>query len=127
MARLIAAARAKAGGGPEVALSQAGGKLTVSVGAAPFTGKATVWWVAFDNRHTTRVGAGENGGRTLSYVNVVRDVRAVGSWSGKATSITVDVAEELREGYQNCAILVQADGTGPILAAAAIPMGKPAP
>ncbi len=127
VARLIATARAKAGGGPDVSLSEAGGKLTVSVGAAPFKGQATVWWVAFDNGHTTKVRAGENGGRTLSYVNVVRDLRAIGSWSGEATRITVDIADELREGYQNCAILVQADGTGPILAAAAIPMVKPRP
>lgn len=127
--KLIAAARAAARKEPrpKVSLSAAGaGRLRVTIGAAPFTGTATVWLVAFDDHHATRVGAGENRGRTLNYVNVVRSLRSVGTWAGRATEITLDLSDDIRKGYGNCAILVQAGGTGPILAAATMPMGASA-
>lgn len=119
---LIDRARGGAGGGPEVALTASGrNTLKASIGAAPFKGSATVWLVAFDDEHRTRIGAGENGGKTLVYANVVRDLRAVGRWSGKKTEITFDVADHVAEGYGNWAILVQARGSGPIVGVAALP------
>lgn len=119
---LIDRAKADAGGGPEVALTPAGSNtLKASIGAAPSRGNATVWLVAFDDEHTTQISAGENGGKTLAYANVVRDLRAVGRWNGDKTELTLDVADHVAEGYGNWAILVQVRGAGPIVGAAALP------
>jgi hypothetical protein len=53
---------------------------------------------------------------------VVRELRPIGSWNGKAKSITVDISNEQAAGYGNCAILVQAKGSGTILGAISLPM-----
>lgn len=122
VARLISDAEAQAHGGPTVVLKPDGAdKVRVSIGAAPSRDPATVWLVAFDDNHTTRIGTGENSGRTLSYVNVVRRIAAVGAWSGTAKDIVVDVSSDLGQGYGNWAVLVQAREYGRILGAAALP------
>jgi len=123
VARLIAEARARMAPGPAVEIDHmARNALTIRIGAGKATGRATVWLVAYDTRHETKVAAGENGGRTLAYSNVVRAIRSVGNWDGSATSLTVNITEEMDDGYQNCAVLVQAGETGPIIASTSMPM-----
>jgi hypothetical protein len=123
VARLIANARARTVDAPTVTIDHtARNALTIRVGAGPAKGRATVWLLSYDTRHETKVAAGENGGRTLAYSNVVRSIRSVGSWDGSAASLTVDVTEEMDDGYQNCAVLVQAGETGPIIASTSMPM-----
>ena len=123
VARLVANARARAADAPAVTIDHsARNALTIRVGAGTVTERATVWLVSYDTRHETRVAAGENGGRTLAYSNVVRGIRSVGNWDGSATSLTVNITEEMDDGYQNCAVLVQAGETGPIIASASMPM-----
>lgn len=81
-----------------------------------------VWLVAYDDKHTTEIGKGENRGRTLSYHNVVRSMKQVATWEGKQTDVVVNLAEEIAAGYQNCAVLLQVGEGGRILAAAKLPM-----
>ncbi len=83
---------------------------------------ATVWLVAYDDRHTARITAGENSGATITYTNVVRSLRPVGSWDGRAKTMDIDISADRRAGYGNCAILVQAADGGPILGAVSVPM-----
>ncbi|MFM0395035.1 DUF1223 domain-containing protein [Paraburkholderia phytofirmans] len=58
-----------------------GNAITVSVGAGP--GSARVILVGYDAQHTTAVGRGENGGRTLKESNIVRSFEPIGQWTGK--------------------------------------------
>jgi len=122
VAALINAPRPDSAYAPSFTLSPAGpaapAALDIAIGEASFIGRATVWLVAFDNHHSTKVASGENSGRTLAYSNVVRTIRAVGQWSGRATTLTVDVGAEKTAGYENVAVILQAGGTGPIIAAA---------
>jgi hypothetical protein len=83
---------------------------------------ATLWLVAYDNKHVTEIKKGENRGRTLSYYNVVRSVRPVATWEGKQSEIVLNLAKEIAAGYQNCAVLLQAGDGGKIVAAARLPM-----
>ncbi|MFI4988760.1 MAG: DUF1223 domain-containing protein, partial [Alphaproteobacteria bacterium] len=97
-------------------------KYTVSLPASSFTGGATVWMMVYDREHSTPVVRGENEGRTLQEFNVVRTLRSIGRYDGKAQDIAVAM-ELTRE--QGCAILVQADhqagdGQGPIMGAALV-------
>jgi hypothetical protein len=82
----------------------------------------TLWLVAYDDKHTTDIAKGENRGRTLSYHNVVRSMKPVGTWEGKQTEVTINLAEEIAAGYKNCAVLLQQGEGGRILAAAKLPM-----
>jgi hypothetical protein len=99
------------------ALSAAGG--TVSIGAgAPGHAAADVWLVRYDPRVVqVPIRRGENSGKTLPHRNVVRELVRLGAWSGAAERLRLPAGTDpaLRS-----AILVQASGGGPILAAARI-------
>ncbi len=104
------AANSRGSGGPVVTVD--GAKVSVASAA---TGKpATVWLVAYDPRSVSvPIRAGENGGRTLPHRNIVRQLVALGPWSGKAVSYT---APESPAGLKR-AVLVQVGKGGPIVAA----------
>jgi hypothetical protein len=78
-----------------------GGQLTIDVGDG--SGNGRVLLVGFDHDHTTAIRRGENGGRTLQEANVVRSVREVGDWQGKA----LHISERFPDG-QDAAVIVQA-------------------
>jgi hypothetical protein len=52
----------------------------------------------------------------------VRALRPIGTWIGKGRSFEVDISKERAAGFGNCAILVQAGGSGPILGAVSLPL-----
>jgi hypothetical protein len=95
--------------------------VKIAIPAADFHGKAVVWLFEFDSKHTTKVQRGENDGRTLVNSNVVRAIHRVGEWDGSALSLRVPL-DGGGEKHDGCAVLVQADGFGPILGATAIRM-----
>jgi hypothetical protein len=98
-------------GGPAVRID--GDEVSVSAAAAP-NAPADVWLVRYDPRTIqVPIRAGENTGRTLPHRNVVRELTRIGSWSGEAAIFKIQPKLALTE-----AILVQAPGGGPILAAA---------
>ncbi|MFQ5984801.1 MAG: DUF1223 domain-containing protein, partial [Alphaproteobacteria bacterium] len=94
-------------------------RLSVVIPEGRFDGTATVWFVRYDIERTTRVTAGENAGRNLRHVNVVREVFPIATWSGEAVRINLS-ANELRLGEEDgsgCAIILQPEGLGPVLGA----------
>lgn len=68
-----------------VSLKAVAREVVISVGAG--TGTADIVLVGYDRTHTTPVGRGENGGRTLTESNIVRSIDSVGSWTGAALSV----------------------------------------
>ncbi|MEM6375237.1 MAG: DUF1223 domain-containing protein, partial [Pseudomonadota bacterium] len=44
----------------------------------------SVTMLRYDPRQDVRITAGENAGRSLSYANVVTDLRDLGTWDSKA-------------------------------------------
>jgi hypothetical protein len=83
---------------------------------------ATVWLALYDGKHTTRVSRGENAGRELANYNVVRELRKLGTWTGDRLEIPLDLAAARASGRAGCALIVQQDGTGPVLGAAKMPL-----
>ena len=99
--------------GPDIALT--GGKVSIGAGKAP-GGKADVWLVRYNKGVVeVPVARGENTGRTLPHANVVHALTKLGSWNGAAATLPLPAAT----GGLSTAVLVQAPGGGPILAAAA--------
>ncbi|MGI8841181.1 MAG: DUF1223 domain-containing protein [Caulobacteraceae bacterium] len=99
-------------GGPAISLKA--GQVTIGAGAA--RKGADVWLVRYDPRVVeVPIKRGENGGRTLPHKNIVRQLARLGRWSGVAETLPIPRAADP---VLRTAILVQAPGGGPILAAA---------
>jgi hypothetical protein len=120
---LIRAAAAKPATGPLLDLHwRADGALIVDVGAGPSpTGEpATLWLIGYDTEHTTQVLRGENQGRTLADYHPVRSYQRLGKWAGWSAEFIVPAAKVKTLGNGGIAVLLQDNGTGPILSAAQI-------
>ncbi|CAL78843.1 conserved hypothetical protein; putative signal peptide [Bradyrhizobium sp. ORS 278] len=87
-----------------IRLARNGDKLTVDIGGGE--GRGRVLLVGFDHQHETAIRRGENGGRTLEELNVVRSVRALGDWSGAALRLS----EPMPEGEDVAVLLEAPDG-----------------
>jgi len=87
-----------------IKLGRSGGQLTVEIGAGD--GRGRVLLVGFDHHHETAIRRGENGGRTLEELNVVRSIRTLADWTGAALRLT----EPVPEGEDTAVILEASDG-----------------
>lgn len=115
---LIRPAIGEAGREPEAAIAIAGtGATRVVTLSGQADVQAQVLVVALRSSVEVPIGAGENGGRTVRYTNVVVDERAVGSWRGGAARIAIPQAATSVAGADRYAVLVRQGTAGPILAA----------
>lgn len=64
-------------------LARAGGTLTIAA-TARGAGAYDVTLVRFTPKRTTAIKRGENAGKTITYVNVVSDLKILGNWDGRA-------------------------------------------
>jgi hypothetical protein len=122
---LIRAAEAKQSSHPDVKLRwRDDGALLADIGDGkpPPGDPVTLWLVGFDNMHTMSVTAGENQGKTAWDHHPVRNFRRLGYWVGWSEELIVPPEEARNLGDYGAAVLLQQDGTGPILAAASIPL-----
>ncbi len=85
---------------PDVSIGKNGQNVAIRIGSG--NGSGRVLLVGFDHEHTTTIGRGENGGRTLAESNIVRSIRSVGEWSGKP----IEINERFPDG-QDVAVLVE--------------------
>jgi hypothetical protein len=98
------------------------GALAVDVGegVSPAGQPATLWLVGYDRPHVTAVLRGENEGRSLTDYNAVRSYRRLGAWAGWSMEVVVPAEEAKALSDGGVAVLLQDQGTGPILSAATI-------
>ncbi len=97
------------------------GTIIVETGAAPEGAEvkeATIWLALLQKSASIAVKRGENGGRSLTYYNVVRDMTPVGVWNGKPTTIRLAQAAIMRPEFEDSIVLIQEADNGPILGAA---------
>jgi hypothetical protein len=94
----------------DVNVDKAGENVAIRIGSG--VGRGRVLLIGFDHEHTTKIGRGENGGRTLAESNVVRSIRPVGEWSGKP----LEISERFPEG-QDVAVVIESDDGGIVGAA----------
>jgi hypothetical protein len=99
----------------------------LSLRVADTTEPVTLWMVVYRTETRVQINQGENGGRTLDYVNVVERMEPVADVSGKilTTGADVTLSREVMalEKGQNCALILQKgtpDKPGPMLSAAVV-------
>ena len=110
----IRQARATAEARTTLQVTADGAGVRVQSGQSP--GPGTLWLVGFDPQHSTAVGAGENGGRTLTETNVVRALVRAGDTAGAPLDLVAPKPAGMR-----VAALLQSGTDGHILAAALLP------
>jgi hypothetical protein len=112
----IAQAKQDLRAGADVRLGKIGEKVAVRIGSGAGSGKVLL--IGFDHEHVTKIGRGENDGRTLAESNVVRSIRPIGDWTGQS----LQLEEQMPEG-QDAAIIIQASD-GRIIGAARLSGGS---
>ena len=93
--------------------------LHITVGSAWDRGEheATIWMFRILPQATVSIRDGENSGRTITYHNVVRQIRAVGTWKGQP--VTFDLPRNDGAEHDGIVVIVQqAGGYGRIIGAA---------
>ncbi len=116
-------ARAHDGGDDDVpvTLRETPHELQIAVGAAADRGArpaATVWMFHLRGTATVAIGGGENDGRTMTYRNIVGDLKAVGQWKGEALSIDLPRGELEGLPHDGVAVVVQRGGYGHVVGSA---------
>ena len=94
-------------------LKQTSQELSIAIGgSADHTPKApaTVWMFHLRDAATVNIGAGENEGRTMTYHNVVSDLKPVGQWNGDP--LIIDVPRASLEGIPHDILVVTVQGGG---------------
>ena len=111
-----------------VTVMQVGKQINVSVEASGRSGAAMhgeVWICSIAKAVPISIGRGENGGRQVTYHNVVRSLLKVGDWNGDTGSWTVPLENITREGVDAAVVYVQdgnRDKPGVMLGAAFAPL-----
>jgi hypothetical protein len=101
-----------------VAVKETPHEMHISIGTVPGAHNATVWMFHLRSRVSVNVGAGENEGHTITYHNVVGDLKAVGVWKGSALTITLPRNAMAGLPHDGLAVVVQQDGYGHVVGAA---------
>jgi len=103
-----------------IRLAQRANVLTIQATAAAqdLPPAMDVELVRFDPRRDVSIRRGENAGQTIIYSNVVTLWKQIGDWDGRAP---LKLSYDLGTGGGKVAVIVQAAGNGPIVAAAQLP------
>lgn len=100
--------------GVDLDVRRAGRNVVIRATASRnLAGNLTVYLVRYIPRYDVAIKRGENAGRTITYVNAVTTLQEVARWDGRsALELTAPAP-----GDEPVVIMIQAPGTGPILAA----------
>ncbi len=80
-------------------------------------GKGELVLVAVTRKVMVGIGSGENGGRKVSYTNVLRAERKLADWSGGAASVAIGADQLKVAGADAYALVLRAPGGGKVYAA----------
>lgn len=104
-----------------VTLTVHDGQVAVTVGDKQGERPSDLVLVTYLRHASSNVGRGENAGKTLEEFNIVRSIKALGTWKGSAENYNVSVSS-LPSDATDVAVLVQSPDEGPIVGAATQPL-----
>jgi len=116
--RMIATAAAAVRPRLSMRLERAGTAVRLSIAASETVKRAALFLVRFDRLRQTRIPAGENAGKTLSYHHVVRSLEKIGTFSGAALTRLLPAGKPGAPGGYGMAVIAQRDMQGPVIGAA---------
>jgi hypothetical protein len=99
-----------------------GDSLVVDISAAPKTSdmrRATIWLAVAKDEDTVAISRGENRGKKITYSHPVREFTPIGMWKGEEMSLRLPLKDLYAIGGDCLVAMLQVEGSGPILGAAA--------
>jgi hypothetical protein len=113
--------RQEAGGPAALAVrSVSDGSAVVGI-AGEASGTAELVLIALDSEESVRIGSGENGGRLVTYTNVVKAEEQLGTWNGETRAVKIAADKLSRAGSDRYAVVLREQNAGQILAAHYLP------
>jgi hypothetical protein len=103
--------------GVPVTLDVADRNLVIALGGAQCLAPSDVIAITFLRKATSKIGRGENSGRTLEEFNIVRSIQQIGTWNGNAAIFHMPLTA-LPQDATDFAVLVQLPGQAQIIGAA---------
>ncbi len=94
------------------------GTVRIALPDAPQAKGAEIWLIRFDEKQSTRIVRGENGGKRLAYHHVARERLALSRFDGQAQVVEASVTPG--DVDWGVAVLVQQSGPGKIWGAASL-------
>ena len=79
--------------------------------------EATIWLGVVQTSGSVDIKRGENGGKTLTYTNIVRELTPIGLWKGQPLEVQLPRAALMQAEVQKIVVLVQEGRSGPIIGA----------
>ena len=107
---------------PQIEFRETGDRVGVGSGRVPEGGAEVVAVRYTPGLRTVQVRAGDNRGRAVSHINVVRNVKRLGDWTGRSALYALPV--DVRQGTDNgdtILVMLQSKVDRRILAAAPFP------
>jgi hypothetical protein len=101
-----------------IKLSRSGGNLLIDL-PERWNEALDVNVVSYLDQATTKIGAGENAQRSLTYSNIVRSFKRITAWNGKPQQLKVSFAS-LPKDATHIAVLLQRRGQGAVAGAATL-------
>jgi hypothetical protein len=95
-------------------------EMHIRIAAADGAHNATIWMFHIRSAVNVAIKAGENEGHTITYHNVVGDLRAVGVWKGESLSLTLPRSAMAGLPHDGVAVILQQGGYGHVIGAAFI-------
>lgn len=99
-----------------------GDSLVIDIAAAPETSDmraATVWLAVAKDKESITISRGENRGKTITYSHPVREFTPIGMWKGEQMTLRLPLKDLETIGGECLVAMLQIEGAGPILGAAA--------
>ena len=102
-----------------VSMIGTGRQLSVGIEGRAATKSGAIWFVAYDDGHTTPITRGENAGKTLTERNIVRDILRLGTWNSAPVAANFDI-KNWPVKADNGGALLQGENQGAIYGSAMI-------
>jgi hypothetical protein len=101
-----------------IALARDGDFVRVTIGQGETKAPATIWLAHTLSARTVNIAKGENGGKIVTYHNIVRDFGAVGQWTGAPVALMLPSKSKRGDSSDGVAVWVQMGENGPVSGAA---------
>ncbi|RZJ17447.1 MAG: DUF1223 domain-containing protein [Brevundimonas sp.] len=95
---VIAEETSRRGWPPEIEFRESGDRVGIGSGRPPRGGAEVVMVTYQRGPQTVTVGSGDNRGQAVRHVNVVRDIKTLGDWTGRPLLLALPQAREPADG-----------------------------